>query len=306
MQAKSTSNVKGIDVSRWQGDIDWDKVKADQIEFAWIKATEGTSIVDPRFAANAVEAAGAGLKTGFYHYAHPELNTPIAEAAHFIETVDHYEVDLPYVLDIEGKAGSIGAAEVTSWAAAWLEEVRLRTGHTVMIYTGAYFAKTYLGKRLAEYPLWVANYGVNKPMGNSTWSSWSVFQYSDSGKVNGIRGDVDLNAMEQSFYDKYNGEQHPAQPEDSIKVVVNNEFAVHGRSINGHVYVPMRKLGDAISVKVDWDNLSKTPLWNGKAVDEYLILNHTVYISVRSAAKLLGGSASWNAGFREVTIRYPY
>ncbi|UVI29510.1 glycoside hydrolase family 25 protein [Paenibacillus spongiae] len=304
MQAKRTSNIKGIDVSRWQGDIDWTKVKADQIRFAWIKATEGTSIVDHRFETNAVEAVDAGLITGFYHYAHPELNTPIAEAAHFAETVNRFEVNLPHVLDIEGEAATLGPAAVTAWAAEWLEEVRLRTGHPVMIYTGAYFAKTYLGKRLAGYPLWVANYGVNIPMGNSTWSSWSSFQYSDSGKVDGICGNVDLNVMEQSFYAKYSIVLQSGEPADSIKVILNHDKTVYGRSINGHVYVPMRKLGNIIGIHVAWDNMRKAPLWDGKFVDEYFMLDHTVYISARSAAALLGGTASWNAGFREVSVRY--
>nr|WP_181460783.1 GH25 family lysozyme [Brevibacillus laterosporus] len=69
------------------------------------------------------------------------------------------------------------------------------------MYTGASFAKTNLGKALAGFLLWVAHYGTNQPMSNPTWSRWSVFQYSDCGKVAGINGNVDMNWMEKEFWD---------------------------------------------------------------------------------------------------------
>lgn len=200
MQTKSSTNIKGIDVSHHQGQIDWLKVKSDGVKYAFIKTTEGKSSVDSMFEVNAQMANTAGIKVGFYHYAHPELNSYLDEANNFISKVKKYKVDLMYVLDLEGAASQIGKAKVTQWAVNWLNEVKKQTGKSVGLYTGASFAKTYCGSELGEFPLWIAHYGVDKPMDNSTWDKWSVFQYTSTGKVNGISGNVDMNVMEESFF----------------------------------------------------------------------------------------------------------
>jgi len=216
MQAKSKSNLWGIDVSRWQGQIDWLKVKDAGVQFAFVKATDGVGWIDPQFRRNAGGANAVGIPVGFYHYAHPELNTAFSEADSFLETVKGLPIQLPYVLDVEGKASGIGRDRLTKWCLHWLREVQKRTGHTVMIYTGASFAKTYLGDELAEYPLWVAHYGVDQPMANNTWNRWSVFQYSDKGSVAGISGNVDLNVMEADFM---RGEDYIMTKEDANKII---------------------------------------------------------------------------------------
>jgi Lyzozyme M1 (1,4-beta-N-acetylmuramidase) len=225
MQSKSASNVKVIDVSHHQGVINWAAVKADGVQGVLIKATEGRTELDDKFATNAKGAATVGLPIGFYHYAHPENNEAIVEAAKFASTVKGYKADFPHILDVEGKASSVGAAKLTAWCEAWLQEVERLTGHPVMIYAGASFAKTYLGKQLSAWPLWVAHYGVNTPMENSTWDKWSVFQYTSTGGVKGITGNVDINAMEVAFYNKYVQPEAPAKedymlkPEDANKVI---------------------------------------------------------------------------------------
>ncbi|OME95721.1 hypothetical protein BK127_41235 [Paenibacillus sp. FSL H7-0331] len=81
-----------------------------------------------------------------------------------------------------------------------MSEVQIRSGHRVMLYTGASFARSYLGSKLAEFPLWVAHYGATTPMANSTWDKWATFQYSQTGKVAGISGNVDMNEMDIAFW----------------------------------------------------------------------------------------------------------
>lgn len=207
MQARQASDVKGIDVSHWQGSIDWKKVAADGVKYVFIKATDGASKIDLKLSSNATGAAAAGLKVGFYHYAHPDLNAPETEAANFFRNVKQYKADFPHALDVEGEASKVGAAALTTWCIKFLREVERLTGHPAMIYTGASFAKTYLGtdkaRELGKWPLWIAHYKTDKPMANPTWDRWATFQYSDAGKVTGISGNVDMNAMDQSFYDKY-------------------------------------------------------------------------------------------------------
>ncbi|REE68672.1 lysozyme [Paenibacillus taihuensis] len=203
MQAKSSANVKIIDVSHHQNVIDWGKVRADGVEGAFIKATDGRLGVDSNFSSNATDARAAGLPVGFYHFGHPEVNNAIAEAKHFAETVRGFESQFPHVLDVEGDAGKLKSAELTKWCIAWLTEVQRLTGHRTMIYTSASFARTSLGKDLGRWPLWIAHFGVNTPMDNGTWNTWAVFQYTSSGRIDGINSSVDMNAMEKSFFDNH-------------------------------------------------------------------------------------------------------
>lgn len=250
MQAKTASNVKVIDVSHHQDKIDWKKVKADGVQGAFIKATEGGNMIDLKLSSNAQGAHDTGLKVGFYHFAHPEKNAPETEAANFFRNVKQYKADFPHVLDIEGEAAAgVGADKLTAWCVKWLQEVEKLTGHPAMVYTGASFAKSYLGKALAGWPLWVAHYDVDTPMANSTWGKWSAFQYTSKGKVAGIVGNVDINAMEKDFFDGV-----PAEPPgDTVKVVVNDKLIGYGMNIEGAIYVPVRALSEALGAAVTWD-----------------------------------------------------
>ncbi|QYR20769.1 glycoside hydrolase [Paenibacillus sp. sptzw28] len=300
MQARSADNVKGIDVSHWQGAVDWQKVAAGGIQFAFIKATEGKTTVDPQIKANAAGALNAGLKIGFYHYSHPESNDAVVEAANFAAAVKSYNSDFPHVLDVEGNASRIGSAALTAWCLKWLQEVNRLTGRPVMIYTGASFANTYLGKELGSYPLWIAHYGAAQPMPNGTWSKWSIFQYTDKGQVNGVSGNVDLDLMEFDFYNQY--PVPAASPDDNVKIVVNGKLAAYGRIIGGHVYLPLRMLGQALGKTVSWDNARKLAYVEGKAVDAFVMIDGSAYVQIRKAAELFGGKLTWDNANKKVFL----
>jgi len=201
MQAISAGNVKGIDVSKWQGFIDWPKVAASGVKFAFIKATQGTSLVDACLKRNAQEAHAAGIAVGYYHFATPEQSA-VQQVDHFLNTIQGLPCDLPLVLDIEREEG-LGKTYITTFCLTFLTELERRTNKLPMVYTGASFASTYLGKELSRYPLWVAHYGVDKPKPNKTWDRWAVFQFTDKGVVPGIKGNVDVNWMEADFFMRY-------------------------------------------------------------------------------------------------------
>jgi lysozyme len=201
MQTRNPNNSKGIDVSHHQGIIDWPKVRAGNIDFAFIKATEGIGYVDPQFKRNAAGANAAGILVGYYHYAHPETNKALDEARAFVEATKGQSAQLPYVLDLEGEAAAIDRAILSLWAYTFMKEVQRLTGADVMLYTGAYFARDQLNNILAEFPLWVAHYGAASPLPNGTWKDWTVFQYSSTGVVQGVIGNVDLNEYNGSVED---------------------------------------------------------------------------------------------------------
>lgn len=226
MQTRSPENIPIIDVSKHQGNINWLAVAADAagIKGVMIKATEGVGYVDPLFRRNAVGAPAAGLAVGFYHYCRPETgNSACEEAEHFAETVAGLPAQLPHVLDVEGAAEDLGSAALTAWCVEWLETVERLTGHRCMIYTGASFARSYLGVELYQWPLWVAHYGVQTPLGNPTWSRWAMHQYTDKGSISGIASAVDFNEMDAEFWRELTGAP-AAKQEGEDEAVMNEEL----------------------------------------------------------------------------------
>jgi lysozyme len=163
-----------------------------------MKATEGITLVDANLMRNYEGAKQEGIPLGLYHFAHLS-NVPEAEAGHFLHATQSLRADLWHVLDMEH--GSLDGmtctrSQVSEWTKRWLRRVQEATGRLPMIYTGASFAKTYFEADLGAYPLWVAHYGPDTPMSNPVWDRWTIFQYSETGRVNGITGNVDLNELD--------------------------------------------------------------------------------------------------------------
>jgi len=206
MQSRNKQNVLGIDVSHHNGVIDWKKVAGDGYKFVYLKLTEGKSYVDKTTYNNYIGAKNAGLRVGFYHFAHP-TNDPIAEVDFFLKKLGEMKADLPHCLDLEENKG-LSKTKVSAFAMKWLEYLQKKTGITPIIYTGASFISANFTNSLAKYPLWVARYaggskrvqGFNSPGSSTIWRSWAMFQFTDSGKVNGIKGNVDINEMDLNFF----------------------------------------------------------------------------------------------------------
>lgn len=180
--------VEGVDVSHYQGEIDWTKVKDDGIAFAIIKATQGTRSVDPRFKLNWAGAKKAGLSRGAYHFLEPDQDGS-AQARHFLETVNFAAGDLIPVVDVERKGDALPAT-----LKAFLAEVKRRLGVDAVIYVSPSFWNEHLADAFENplpNPLWIAEYGVSQPKPTRKIGPWLVWQYSQSGRVDGIAGPVD-------------------------------------------------------------------------------------------------------------------
>ena len=193
--------LEGIDVSHWQGTIDWVRVAGAGKRFAILKASESTDYVDPTYTTNRSRAQSAGLWTGAYHFARPDgsANDALREADHFADTVRLGAGDIIPTLDLEA-TGGLSVAALQAWVTTWLGEVTRRTGVRPMIYTSPAFWRRYMGDSaaLAEAGyriLWIAHWGVTSPsVPANNWGgrSWTFWQYSNCGKVPGIAGCVDL------------------------------------------------------------------------------------------------------------------
>ncbi|MCU1277880.1 MAG: Lyzozyme (1,4-beta-N-acetylmuramidase) [bacterium] len=189
------STVEGIDVSEFQGNINWAAVKASGRQFAFIRVSDGT-YQDPKFATNWAGAKAAGVLRGAYQFFRAS-DDPIAIADQFLARMGTLgNGDLPPVLDVEVTDGQ-SAATIRSRMEAWLAHVEQKTGRVPFIYVSPGFWPNVGSPNESHYRLWVANWQVNCPNTPTGWSSWQMWQYADNGTVSGISGAVDL--------DRFNG-----------------------------------------------------------------------------------------------------
>lgn len=198
--AQENTQYRGIDVSVYQGEIDFDRVRDAGIEAVYIRAGEGTNITDRYFERNYENARAAGLRYGFYHYVTARSVSEAQEQADFFATLIRSKpYDMKAAMDFENLSG-LTADEAVAIARAYLERLEQRSGHTPAVYSDAYDAESVWRSNLTEYPLWVADYGVSEPYSTGGWDGWSGFQYSDRGTVSGISGHVDLDYFRDGIF----------------------------------------------------------------------------------------------------------
>ncbi|MBN1945351.1 MAG: hypothetical protein JW797_06710 [Bradymonadales bacterium] len=187
--------VPGIDVSKWQGAIDWTAVQESGVVFAFIRVSHGTNILDEYFVANWNQAAAVGILRGAYQYFSPTQD-PIEQADLLLDYLEtHGAGELPPVIDVE-ETGGQSAATIADRVGQWLEHVEAALGVRPIIYTGPYFWNTSVqSNAFSGYPLWVANWGVDCPNLPTAWSDWVFWQTSATGRIDGISGDVDTDVF---------------------------------------------------------------------------------------------------------------
>ncbi|PRA04815.1 hypothetical protein CQ043_12205 [Paenibacillus sp. MYb63] len=239
MQTRKPGNVQGIDVSRYQGTIDWAKAKTSGITFVFIKATEGQTYTDRNFVSNVKGALSAGLLVGTYHFLRATIaDVAKAEAAHYAKSLEAIggakALQLPPVMDYENNPGNLSKAQINIVAKAFLTELERLTGIKPIIYTGNSFAANF-DTGLSGYDLWVARYSNTRvPDDQSAWKTWTVWQYSDSGKVPGIAGNVDLNEYNGSLADlkkRYGRERDMSIPFEGYRLT--SPFGMRKHPVSG-------------------------------------------------------------------------
>lgn len=213
----------GIDVSRFQGTIDWAKVKAAGVKFAFVQASRGTGYdcdvvpddcgPDRYYATNYAAAKANGIRVGPYHrvFIDPEPLERLKadarlEADTFTSMVGSLAPgDLRPALDVESPFDGASALQIRVWIKTWIARVKTNLGSTPIIYTNnSSWAETGNTTKFAAkgYPLWVANFDVKRPLvPASNWAGrgWAVWQYTSSGSVPGISGRVDMNRLRVRF-----------------------------------------------------------------------------------------------------------
>ncbi|MGM9779842.1 MAG: glycoside hydrolase family 25 protein [Prevotella sp.] len=196
--------IHGIDISHYQGEIDWETLKNNgmiekcPVRFVMIKATEGSSKIDDNFIDNFYNAREYGFIRGAYHF-FSIYSTAEAQANYFIKNVKLEAGDLPPVLDVEHKPKNQSDEEFKKSVLTWLEIVEEEYGVKPIIYTYYKFKMKYLSDKIFDdYPYWIAHYYVDKVEYKGQWKFW---QHTDCGKLPGIKGYVDFNIYNGSYYD---------------------------------------------------------------------------------------------------------
>ncbi len=191
---------RGIDISEFQGEIDFEEVRRSGIEAVYIRVGAG-EYTDEYFAENYERAKAAGLKIGFYHYVTARsVDEGRRQARFFASLAAGREPDMRLAMDFE-YFGSLSVSQINAISEAYLDELTALTKREAVIYSDLSNAMNIFSRALAEkYPLWAAQYGADEPSANGKWREWVGFQYTDEGRVGGIYGNVDRNIFTEGIF----------------------------------------------------------------------------------------------------------
>lgn len=223
--------INGIDVSLWQGKIDFSRVKESGIEIVYIRSSAGNSYVDGDFEKNYREAKAAGLKVGVYHYVTARtIEEGRKQAQFFASVIKEKEIDCRLAMDFEVFTG-LTRKEVNEISRIFLKTLEDLTKKELVIYSDAYNARRVFDKSLfRDYPLWVAEYDVERPSADN-YIGW---QYTDRGRVDGIRGNVDRDIFYEDIYLTDNTPiKNPEIDKDDHKKIVY--YRVHKNDTLSHI-----------------------------------------------------------------------
>lgn len=196
----SETTLAGIDVSDFQGTIDFSKVKED-IDVVIIRVASGSSFEDSTWESNYEKAKEEGLYIGFYQsVTATSVEEAKIQAQYFYNLVSDKTYEFGLVMDFE-PSDDLSSEVMNEIAKTYLETLEILSDETPIIYSDVSRIENLWDSSLSEYPLWVAEYDTDAPSSIGAWSEWIGFQYSDTGNVNGIDGNVDLDLFKSSFFD---------------------------------------------------------------------------------------------------------
>lgn len=251
MQQRSSSNLNGIDISHYQGNVDWTAVKGAGIQFVFCKSSEGATYVDPNYSSYVTGARTVGIPVGAYHFARPNQTSAADEAKNFITQLLSAPTDLLPVLDLEEPTdGSVTPDFLVIWVRSFVKAVTAATGKQVMLYTGNWFMDIYknFNNQLFDLPLWIANYSTTVP-DQAGWTTWVCWQYTDKGIVAGISSSVDMDVAESLDALKGNFIFAVYQYDNLLKYFVGQDQAITFAQQWDHSSV--RRIADQTWI---WDN----------------------------------------------------
>ena len=253
---QTNSTYAGIDVSEYQGYIDYARVKASGIQVVYIKASEGTTIIDPYFRTNYDNAKSQGLKVGFYHFVRARNeDDAVREATFFHSVISGTSPDCRLAMDFEVFDG-LSVKRINQISFAFLQKLQELTRKECVVYSDEYNARTVFSRELASaYPLWIAEYGVDIPSSTGNWEEWIGFQYYDRGRIDGINGDVDLDRFREDIFLSDSSVIPTPEPEPEPEP---------NPDVSNSIYYIVKR----------GDNLTRIALWYNTTVENLVRLNN--------------------------------
>ena len=279
---------KLIDVSTWNGNIDWDKVYKSGVRYAMIRSSfgiENPNQVDNKFVRNITNAQRAGVKCGIYHYSYAKSAAEAKKEAEFcLKTIKGYKIDLPVAFDIEDSSQTnLGKDALTSIVIAFCDRIK-SAGYTPMLYCNPSWLNSYLhkDKLIGKYDLWLAHWGVSSPSYDC-----AIWQYSENGSVPGVSGSVDMNWIFKDYTSTKPATAKPVTKPSSVKktdysVKVTAQAGLNVRKGAGTNYsiITALKCGTVVTVsKVsgNWGYVGKYGGW--------ICLDYTAKVNTTSTVK---------------------
>lgn len=196
-----SNRALGIDVSRWKGQVNWQAVKDAGAVFGIPKTTDGETYVDPTFIDNWRGMKAAGVIRGGFHYFQPGKD-PLKQAENFARALQLEPGDMPPVLDVEERNGIVSKPDLVSRVKTCLDAIESMSGRKPIIYTGLWFWNDFMRDQsnqtpswTGDYPLWIASYveGDGPSRIPNGWTKWTIWQFTESGTIPGVNGNVDKN-----------------------------------------------------------------------------------------------------------------
>ena len=279
---------KLIDVSTWNGNIDWDKVYKSGVRYAMIRSSfgiENPNQIDNKFVRNIENAIKVGIKCGIYHYSYARSVAEAKKEADFcLKTIKNYKIDLPVAFDIEDSSQTnLGKDTLTSIVIAFCDRIK-SAGYRPMLYCNPNWLCNYLhkDKLINKYDIWLANWGVSAPSYNC-----AIWQYSESGSVPGVSGSVDMNWIFKDYTSTKPATTKPVTKPSNVKktdysVKVTAQAGLNVRKGAGTNYsiITALKCGTVVTVsKVsgNWGYVGKYGGW--------ICLDYTAKVSTTSTVK---------------------
>ena len=208
-KAVHVQEMNGIDISHFQGLVDWNQLQDQSIQFVIIKASQGNHYIDKHYQSNWKKSQSTTLWRGAYHYLDPEYSG-ISQALHFIKTTQGNFGEFAPVVDLEAFEDK-KVEDVIGVLAEYLAIIEQKTGCLAIIYTSPNFWRQLDDHDYGRHALWLADY-AEKPQIPNGWKTWSMWQYTNKGKIQGINGLIDKSKLHYSgtpkkpiFCDKRNG-----------------------------------------------------------------------------------------------------